>query len=62
MGSPVVTRMWSPRRRLQPWVVYDLERVSRIVETRIADLTSEELEMVRNAANRMARALSTVNE
>lgn len=62
MTSPVVTRMWSPRRRLQPWVVYDLERVSGIVETRIADLTSEELEMVRNAINRMARGLSTVNE
>lgn len=28
----------------------------------LVHLTSEELEMVRNAANRMARALSSVNE
>ena len=59
MGTEgVITREWAPGERLQPWALYDLERLAAVVEYRVSDLTPEEREMVRNAINRMAHALT----
>lgn len=52
-----VSRMWDTDRRLQPWVIYDLERVAWIVEARAGDLTEAERALVRDAVARMARAV-----
>lgn len=52
-----VSRMWDTDRRLQPWVIYDLERVAWIVEARAGDLTESERALVRDAVARMARAV-----
>jgi len=52
-----VSRTWAPRSRLQPWILYDLERVAWIVEARAAELTAEERALVRDAVARMGHAV-----
>jgi hypothetical protein len=54
-----VTRAWAPGERLQPWVVYDLERVAWIIEARAGELTEQERAIVRDAVTRIGRALVT---
>jgi len=51
---------WSPGERLTPWLVLDLPRAAWIVERRAAELTAEERQIVRNAADRMLRAVSGI--
>lgn len=53
-----LNRVWPPHDRLQPWAVYDLERLAWVIEQRAADLTDEEREIVRDAAARMSRAVN----
>jgi hypothetical protein len=50
----------SPGRdeRLTPWLIHDLPRIAWIVEYRIAELTSQERQIVRDSINRMQRALA----
>ncbi|WP_395729113.1 hypothetical protein [Nakamurella sp.] len=59
MATVAVNRMWDTHRRLQPWVVYDLERVAWIVEARAGDLTDAERVLVRDAAARLGRAVDS---
>ena len=47
----------TPGERLTPWMIHDLPRIAWIVEYRAAELTDEERQLVRNATNRMLRAL-----
>jgi hypothetical protein len=49
----------SPGRdeRLTPWLIHDLPRIAWIVEYRIAEMTHEERQIVRDAITRMQRAL-----
>jgi hypothetical protein len=49
----------SPGRdeRLTPWLIHDLPRIAWIVEYRIAELTDQERQIVRNSIIRMQRAL-----
>jgi len=49
----------SPGRdeRLTPWLIHDLPRIAWIVEYRIAEITNEERQIVRDAITRMQRAL-----
>lgn len=54
-------RVWPPHDRLQPWAIYDLERLAWVIEQRAADLTTEEREIVRDAAARMSRAVELVS-
>ena len=56
-STVAVSRRWDTGRRLQPWVVYDLERVAWIVEARAGELTESERGLVRAAVARMARAV-----
>jgi hypothetical protein len=58
MTTIAVRRTWDARRRLQPWVVYDLERVAWIVEARADELTAQERDLVRDAVARMSRAVA----
>ena len=43
--------------RLTPWLIHDLPRIAWIVEYRLAELTGEERQIVRDATIRMQRAL-----
>jgi hypothetical protein len=43
--------------RLTPWLIHDLPRIAWIVEYRIAELTDQERQIVRNSIIRMQRAL-----
>jgi hypothetical protein len=43
--------------RLTPWLIHDLPRIAWIVEYRLAELTGEERQIVRDAITRMQRAL-----
>ena len=47
----------TPGERLTPWMIQDLPRIAWIVEYRAAELTDEERQLVRDATNRMLRAL-----
>ncbi|WP_433383999.1 hypothetical protein ACQPZX_22900 [Actinoplanes sp. CA-142083] len=47
----------SSPERLTPWLIHDLPRIAWIVEYRLAELTDEEQQIVRDAINRMQRAL-----
>ena len=47
----------APGERLTPWMIQDLPRIAWIVEYRAAELTDEERQLVRDATNRMLRAL-----
>jgi hypothetical protein len=49
---------WSPGERLTPWIVLDLPRAAWIVERRVGELTAEERQIVRDAAERMLQAVS----
>ena len=51
---------WSPGERLTPWLVLDLPRAAWIVERRAAELTAEERQIVRDAADRMLRAVGGI--
>ncbi|MEP6851098.1 MAG: hypothetical protein ABJA87_00295 [bacterium] len=42
--------------RHTPWVVWDLERVAWVVEARAAQITDEEREIIRRAAERLLQA------
>ena len=46
-----------PDERLTPWMIHDLPRIAWIVEYRIAELTSQEQQIVRDSIIRMQRAL-----
>ncbi len=46
-----------PGERLTPWMIHDLPRIAWIVESRAAELTEEERQIVRDATTRMLRAL-----
>lgn len=56
-STVAVSRKWRPDERLQPWVVYDLERIAWVVEARAGELTAQERTLVRDAAVRLARAV-----
>ena len=43
--------------RLTPWLIHDLPRIAWIVEYRLAELTEQERQIVRDAITRMQRAL-----
>jgi hypothetical protein len=43
--------------RLTPWMIHDLPRIAWIVEYRAAELTDQERQIVRDATDRMLRAL-----
>ena len=47
----------APGERLTPWMIHDLPRIAWLVEYRAAELTDEERQIVRDATNRMLRAL-----
>jgi hypothetical protein len=47
----------APGDRLTPWMIHDLPRIAWIVEYRVAELTDEEKQLVRDATNRMLHAL-----
>ena len=49
----------TPGERLTPWMIHDLPRIAWIVEYRAAELTDQERQIVRDATNRMLRALDT---
>lgn len=58
-STVAVSRKWLPAERLQPWVVYDLERIAWIVEARAGELTDAERDTVRDAAARLVRAVAS---
>ena len=45
------------QERLTPWLIHDLPRIAWIVEYRLAELTTQERQIVRDAITRMQRAL-----
>jgi hypothetical protein len=45
--------------RLTPWMIHDLPRIAWIVEYRAGELTAEERQVVRDATDRMLRALES---
>ena len=47
----------APGERLTPWMLHDLPRIAWIVEYRVAELTDEERQLVRDATTRMLQAL-----
>ena len=49
---------WSPGERLTPWIVLDLPRAAWIVKRRVEELTAEERQIVRDAAERMLHAVT----
>ena len=49
----------APGERLTPWMIHDLPRIAWIVEYRAAELTDEERQLVREATERMRRALDS---
>jgi hypothetical protein len=49
----------APGERLTPWMLHDLPRIAWIVEYRAAELTDEERQLVREATDRMRRALDS---
>ena len=53
----ITWREWERDGRLTPWLVHDLPRIAWIVETRTAELTDEERQIVRDAVTRMRQAL-----
>lgn len=48
---------FQPGERLTPWALFDLGRVAWIVERWADDLTDEERGVVREASQRMLRAI-----
>jgi len=56
---PIQQQRSSPGRdeRLTPWLIHDLPRIAWIVEYRLAELTEQERQIVRDAITRMQRAL-----
>ena len=49
----------APGERLTPWMIHDLPRIAWIVEYRAGELTDEERQVVRDATDRMLRALES---
>ena len=49
---------WRSDERLTPWVLFDLDRVAWVVEQRAGELTEEERRVVREASERMLRAIA----
>jgi hypothetical protein len=47
----------APGERLTPWMLHDLPRIAWIVEYRVAELTDDERQLVRDATTRMLHAL-----
>ena len=47
----------TPGERLTPWMIHDLPRIAWIVEYRAEELTDQERQIVRDATDRMLRAL-----
>jgi hypothetical protein len=47
-----------PGERLTPWMIHDLPRIAWIVESRAAELTDDERQLIRDATTRMLRALA----
>jgi hypothetical protein len=47
----------APGERLTPWMIHDLPRIAWIVEYRAEELTDQERQIVRDATDRMLRAL-----
>ena len=45
--------------RLTPWMIHDLPRITWIVEYRAGELTGDERQVVRDATDRMLRALES---
>jgi hypothetical protein len=58
MESERMSLDWSPGERLTPWIVLDLPRAAWVVERRAAELTAGERQIVRDAADRMLRAVT----
>lgn len=63
MYTPTIAaRKWSPDKRLHPWAVYDLERLTWVIEERLAELSPQERAMVQAAVDRLSAALADTGE